>query len=259
MSLEITEELIANQSPDAQAIIRALLARIQELEARLNKTPKNSSLPPSSQHPHAKPPPRKRKKKKKRGGQPGHPKHDRPLIPADECDDVQPLKPTECRRCGEKLSGNDREPLRHQVWELPEIKPHVTEYQRHRLACSCCGESTCAPLPPGVPLGQSGPRLMAFTALLMAYYRQSKRRTAEFLTTLFGQPCCAALAVKIQTQVTAAVRPAYEELAAQLPTQEHINADETATKQRNTKAWLWTFVARLFTVFAVRPTREATV
>jgi len=258
MSLEITEELIANQSPDAQAIIRALLARIQELEARLNKTPKNSSLPPSSQHPHAKPPPRKRKKKKKRGGQPGHPKHDRPLIPADECDDVQPLKPTECRRCGEKLSGNDREPLRHQVWELPEIKPHVTEYQRHRLACSCCGESTCAPLPPGVPLGQSGPRLMAFTALLMAYYRQSKRRTAEFLTTLFGQPCCAALAVKIQTQVTAAVRPAYEELAAQLPTQEHVNADETATKQRNTKAWLWTFVARLFTVFAVRPTREAT-
>lgn len=258
MSLEITEKLIANQSPDAQAIIRALLARIQELEARLNKTPKNSSLPPSSQHPHAKPLPRKRKSKKKRGGQPGHPKHDRPLIPTDECDDVQPLKPTECRRCGEELSGSDPEPLRHQVWELPKIKPQVTEYQRHRLACPCCGESTCATLPPGVPQGQSGPRLMAFTALLMAYYRQSKRRTAEFLTTLFGQPCSAALTVKIQTQVTAAVRPAYEELAAQLPTQEHVNADETATKERNTKAWLWTFVARLFTVFAVRPTREAT-
>ena len=214
MSLAITEELIANQSPDAQAIIRALLARIQELETRLNKTPNNSSLPPSTQHPHAKPPPRKRKKKKKRGGQPGHPKHDRPLIPTDACDDVQPLKPTECRRCGEELSGNDREPLRHQVWELPEIKPHVTEYQRHRLACPCCGESTCAPLPPGVPQGQSGPRLMALAALLMAYYRQSKRRTAEFLTTLCGLPCSAALTVKMQTQVTAAVRPAYEELAS---------------------------------------------
>ena len=32
---------------------------------------------------------------------------------------------------------------------------------------------------------------MAFTALLMAYYRQSKRRTAEFLSTIFGQPCSA--------------------------------------------------------------------
>ena len=157
-----------------------------------------------------------------------------------------------------QLSGSDLEPLRHQVWELPEIKPLVTEYQRHRLSCRSCGETTCAPLPAGVPQGQSGPRLLAFAALLMAYYRQSKRRTAEFLTTLFGQPCCAALTVKMQTQVTAALRPSYEELAAQLPTQEQLSIDETATKERNGKAWLWTFVARTFTVFTVRATREAT-
>ena len=144
------------------------------------------------------------------------------------------------------------------MWELPEIKPQVTEYQRHRLECPCCGETTCAELPPGVPQGQSGPRLMAFTALLMAYYRQSKRRTAEFLDTLLGQPCSAALAVKMQTQVTAAARPAYEELAAKLPTEEHVNGDETPTKEQNGKAWLWTFVARMFTVFTMRPTREAT-
>ena len=144
------------------------------------------------------------------------------------------------------------------MWELPEIKPHVTEYQRHRLTCPCCGETTCAELPVGVPQGQSGPRLMAFTALLMAFYRQSKRRTAEFLSTLLGQPCCPALTVKIQNQVTAALRPSYEALAAELPTQEQLNIDETATKEENGKAWLWTFVARMFTVFAVRATREAT-
>ena len=262
----VRDKLIARQPPEAQAIIRMLLAKIAKLEAELDelrrqgkgKTPQNSSLPPSTQHPHAKPPRKKGKSKRKRGGQPGHPKHERPLIPTEQCDDVEPLKPAECRRCGKKLSGEDPEPLRHQVWELPEIKPHVTEYQRHRLVCSCCGETTCAQLPPGVPPGQSGPRLMAFTALLMAYYRQSKRRTAEFLTTLLDQPCSAALTVKMQTRVTAAARPAYEELAAKLPTEEHLNADETATKEQNGKAWLWTFVARLFTVFTVRATREAT-
>jgi len=52
MSLEITEDLIARQSPEAQAIIRLLLAKIEELEAKFCKTPDNSSLPPSSQHPH---------------------------------------------------------------------------------------------------------------------------------------------------------------------------------------------------------------
>jgi transposase len=264
MPLGITEEIIARQPPEAQAIIRLLLAHIAKLEARIaelegaRKTPQNSSLPPSTVHPHAKPALPRHKSKKKRGGQRGHKKHERPLLPTEECDEVQPLKPTACRRCGEKLSGSDPEPLRHQVWELPQIKAHVTEYRRHRLACPSCGETTCAELPRGVPLGQTGPRLMAFTALLMAYYRQSKRRTAEFLRTLLGQPCCAALTVKIENQVTAAVRPPYEELAAHLPTEGQLNIDETGTKQENDKAWLWTFVARTFTVFAVRATREAT-
>jgi transposase len=259
MSREITEELIARQPPEAQAIIRVLLARIGELEARLNKTPRNSSLPPSTQHPHGKPPRKKGKSGKKHGGQPGHAKQERPLIPADQCDAVESLKPTECRRCGAGLAGSDPEPWRHQVWELPEIKPLVTEYQRHRLACPCCGETTCAELPPGVPTGQSGPRLVAFAGLLMAYFRQSKRRTALFLETLLNQPCCAATAVKMQTLVTAAVRPAYEELAAQLPTQERLCIDESPTKEHTSKAWVWSFVASAFTVFTVRTTRAATV
>ncbi len=256
--LTIPPELEAEMTPAVRAFVQTLFDRIARLEARLGMNPQNSSLPPSTQHPHARPQPPKRKSKKKRGGQPGHEKHERPLIPTDECDDVSPLKPTECRRCGAKLSGSDAEPLRHQVWELPEIKPHVTEYQRHRLTCPGCGETTCAELPPGVSEGQSGPRLMAFTALLMAYYRQSKRRTAEFLTTILGQPCCAALTVKIENQVTAALRPSYEALAAELPTQGQLNIDESPTKEKNGKAWLWTFVARTFTVFAVRATREAT-
>ena len=73
------------------------------------------------------------------------------------------------------------------MWELPEIKPTVTEYQLHRLPCAC-GETTCAQLPEGVPCGQTGPRLIAFSGLLMAYFRQSKRRTAMFLQDLLGQP-----------------------------------------------------------------------
>jgi len=123
----VTEEIIACQPPQSQAIIRLLLARIAELEAKVQqlqrqakgKTPQNSSLPPSSQHPHARPQRPKPKSGKKRGGQPGHAKHERPLIPTEECNHVESCKPEECRRCGTKLSGNDPQPLRHQVWGLP--------------------------------------------------------------------------------------------------------------------------------------------
>jgi len=172
---------------------------------------------------------------------------------------VLSLKPTECRRCGGRLAGEDADPLRHQVWELPEIKPHVTEYQRHRLTCPCCRTQTCAPLPQGVPEGQSGPRLIAFTALLMAYFRQSKRRTTEFLTTLLGQPCSTGLTVKHQNLVATALAPAYQELSAQLPGQDQLGIDRAPTKEASHKAWLWTFVAGSFTLFGIRLSRSAKI
>ncbi|HTN76046.1 MAG TPA: DUF6444 domain-containing protein, partial [Pirellulaceae bacterium] len=122
----ITDEQLAALPPEIQTLIRAIIdhyeARIAGLEAQLRKTPQNSSRPPSSQHPHAKPAPKKSKSKKKRGGQPGHRKHERALLPAEQCDEVQQHQPTACRRCGEQLRGHDPQPLRHQVWELPEIK-----------------------------------------------------------------------------------------------------------------------------------------
>ena len=155
-------------TPAVKAFVEVLIehyeARISDLESKIQKlTPQNSSLPPSTQHPHAKPKrPQRDGKKRKRGGQKGHQKHQRELIPSEQCDEVIPLQPDACRRCGTPLTGNDAEPIRHQVWELPEIKPIVTEYQQHRLVCRCCGITTCASLPPGVPNGQSGPRLVAF-------------------------------------------------------------------------------------------------
>jgi transposase len=66
-------------TPEVRAFVDALLARIEELEAEVKslreelgserKTPQNSSLPPSTQHPHAKPPwPTGSKSIRKRGG-----------------------------------------------------------------------------------------------------------------------------------------------------------------------------------------------
>lgn len=267
----LTEEVLARQPPEAQAIIRALLVRIAEqdrriavLEAELaaaKKTPRNSSVPPSSEHPHAKPPPKQGAKGSgpRRGGQPGHAKHERALIPPEACQAVVPLKPRTCRRCGEALVGTDPQPLRHQVWDLPEIRPLVTEYQLHRLTCPGCHESTCAQLPAGVPASQGGARLVALVALLMGCFRQSKRRVALFLDSVLQQPCSPGWVVKLQQQATAALAPAYQELVQQLPTEAVLAIDESPTREGKAKAWLWTFVAATYTVFAVRITRAATV
>jgi transposase len=133
-------------SPEARAFFRDLIddyeRRIKELTSQIDQpkpTPENSSVPPSVQHPHGKGKPKKKKAKpttaKKRGGQPGHAKVTRALIPTADCDHIEPLLPRQCRKCGQRLKGKDPEPLRHQVFELPVIKPIVTEYQRQRLTC----------------------------------------------------------------------------------------------------------------------------
>jgi transposase len=248
----------ARQIQRLTARVAELEAQVAELKARLNKDSTNSSLPPSSAHPHAKPAPAKPKSKKRCGGQHGHPKAKRALIPVDECRAVTPCLPTNCRRCGRTLRGTDPEPLRHQVWELPDIQPIVTEYQQHRLVCDC-GCSTCGVLPTGVPSGQAGPRLTAFTGLLMACFRQSKRRAAQFLGTILNQPASAAWMVLLQNRCADAVKSAYDQLATQLPKQAVLHSDESPTKEGKAKSWVWTIVAKSFTFFACRTSRKSQV
>lgn len=242
------------------AVIDHYEAKISELERRLGQNPANSSLPPSSQHPHAdKIKPKRPKSKRKPGGQPGHPKHERALVPAEQVSEIIPLIPPNCRGCGESLTGEDLDPLRHQVWEIPPIEPIITEYQRHRLSCPNCGKITCAELPAGVPTGQSGPRLVALANLLMGCFRQSKRRTALFLETVLGVPCSASWVVKMQNLGQQALQSCYDEVAAELPQAEAVNLDETGTKQAADKGWIWTAVTKNFTLFAVRLTRSSQV
>jgi len=156
------------------------------------------------------------------------------------------------------LTGTDTQPLRHQVWELPEIKPHVTEYQRHRLTCPC-GTVTCGALPHGVPTGQAGARLIAFSGLLMSCFRQSKRRAALFLSMILNQPASPGWMVSLQTLAAEAVQPAYDELVSHLPAEPVLFIDESPSKEGKAKSWIWTFVAATFTLFASRTSRAADI
>lgn len=140
----IPPEVDAELTPLTRAFVHSLFDRIDELTKRVEileaklaakLTPQNSSLPPSTQHPHAKPLSKKPKSNRKQGGQPGHKRHSRPLVPTEQCDRVEKLAPTHCRCCKRQLSGTDPTPWRHQVLELPSIKPHITEWQLSQLPC----------------------------------------------------------------------------------------------------------------------------
>jgi transposase len=257
----ITPEQRAALPPEFQTIRRRVIAhfeaRLARLEAELaaaRKTPQKSSPPPRTP-PHAQPVPPPPRSTKKRGGPPGHPKHQRPLLPTDPCQAVRALKPEAGRRCGELRSGSDAAPLRHPVGEPPAIRPLVTEDQRHRLPCAGGGTATCAVPPTGVPESQAGPQLVAVTAWRRGCFRPSKRRVALFLETVLHPPGSPGGVVQLPNQATAARQPADEEGKRARPGPAVVGGDETPTKPGPAKARRWTGVAPRWTVFPIRPRR----
>jgi transposase len=251
----------------AQAVLTAALreeiARLQteaaQLQAQLSQTSANSHKPPFSD-----PPSRARVRvrelsTRQRGSQPGHPGTTRPLRPISAVDELHVCQPTHCVGCGSPLRGRDPSPLRHQVTELPPLKPTVSEYQLHALRCGCCGAVTRAPLPEGVPKCTFGPRLQAFVAVLNGVYRLSKRNIQQLLADCFGVELALGSISALERATSEALREPVAEARRFVREQPVAHVDETGWREANQRAWLWTAVTPTVTVFLIRLSRGSQV
>jgi len=245
--------LIAQQ----KAQIHQLQRQLADTQAALNTNSSNSSLPPSSDRFHSKrcPPPPPDQPRKQRGGQPDHPRHQRQLVHPDQVRRTIPCKPTTCRRCGKPLTGNDPNPLRHQVAELPVVVPDVVEYQLHRLSCSCCHTSTCGSLPPGVK-GHFGPRLEATLALLAGRYRLGLRPVAELVSDLWGLAISTGMVSKLRQRTAEALFLPWLQVAWYVRKQ-NVNIDETTWREGKNPAYLWAAVTPGAALFRIAKGRTA--
>lgn len=231
--------------------------RIDQLERRLGINSGNSSFPPSSDRPDQQPVKTdKPKSKRKRGGQPGHSKRTRPLIPTQDCDHLEHHRPTVCSDCGTKLTGDDPHPQRHQVTDIPPVRPTVTEHQIHTLECPGCGCLSRGQLPEQVPRGCFGPGVVAVVTLLSSVGRLSQRLIASLLRDLFGLEISDGQISRLQSIGRQTLQPGYDEIVADVRNSAALNLDETSWCENGQKAWLWTAVGPLSTLFSVRSTRS---
>jgi transposase len=253
-----------------EAVITALLTmddHIRELEqviARLTRNSSNSSRPPSSDPPGLKKKPKtsKNPSKRRQGGQPGHKGKKRQLLPAEEMDAIHDIFPLNCEHCRQPLSQGlldpARQPLRHQVIELPPIIPVKTEYRLHSLLCSC-GRHTVAHLPEGVADSNFGPGVHAAIAYLTAAHRVSRRGIAEIMTTLFGIDISTGAVCKAAERVSTACGPVVGAIKRYVASATVLNVDETGWKNKGERCYLWCFVAPLAVLFHISESRGAKV
>jgi transposase len=239
--------------------VSELRQQVQDLKARLEQNSTNSSKPPSTDPIGVKRRPPGPPSRKRRGGQEGHPRRMRALVPPDRVASVTDCKPAQCRRCSHPLSGEDPEPRRHQVAELPPIEPEVHEYRLHRLRCPRCATVTSGALPGGVPRTSFGPRLHAILSVLTGAYRLSKRQVAQLCSDLLGLTISIGMIAKLERITAEALERPMAELAEGVKTASAAHIDETGWREAHLKAWLWVVVTSVGVVFRIARSRAGAV
>ena len=237
------------------AKVETLTARVADLEEKLAASSRNSSKPPSSDPPTVTREP-KTPTGRKPGGQPGHKRHTREMFPPDKVRSVTECKPQRCADCNHRLRGEDPEPYRHQVAELPKVEPLVDEYRLHTLACERCGCRTRGELPEGTPSGSFGSTVVATITVLLGVYGQSRRDVADLMLDMFGLPISVGGVVGCQKIGAAALAAPHAQVQAQIPKAPVKYADETGWKLGNVYACLWVVVTPTVTLFRIQAERS---
>ena len=250
-------QALRQENDELRGQLTALATELASLPERIGRSSRNSSKPPSSDGPGFKPPARRKGSGRKRGGQPGHPGTGPELLPIERVDEMIDHHPDACRRCGSLLEGEDPDPLRHQVIEIPPITPVVIEHRLHRLVCPCCSTSTCATLPADVEASPYGPRLSSLVGLLGSVFPLSFSKTQALLDQLLGVEISRGAIAKVRERLSAALaRPMQEALA--FARQEPVAyVDETGAPTGNAdgnnptgkRGWQWVMVTAVVTVF----------
>ena len=238
-----------------------LEARVAELERRLSRSSRNSSLPPSQDPPSA--PPRLRRPGSGRtpGGQPGHEGKHRRLLPSEQVDEIVEHWPKRCHACAHVFAEQELvdavEPWRHQVAELPAIAVRVSEHRLHGVCCPECATATRAELPRELPRSAFGPRLQAAIVTLAVRHRVSRRDTTELARELFGVELATGSVDAIVQRTGEALAAPHTRLEQQLKSAPVVNIDETGWKTAGGNRTLWAALTARNAVFRIAAGRHA--
>lgn len=252
---QATPEAVRQLVVGLLASVEQLQQAVAQLREQVNKNSQNSSKPPSSDPPSVKRKPPTAKGQRKRGGQPGHRGKGRRLQPPDQVSRFVVSRPSACGACGTLLLGEDSEPSRHQVTELPRIEPELVEYQVHCLRCLACGQETRGEWPAEMPPGCFGPRLQAVTGYLSGRFGVSRRDTQELLATLFRVEIGLGSIPAQEQRLSQALAQPVEAAQTFVRQQPTVNVDETGWTEDNQSCWLWVGSTPEVAIFLLRASR----
>jgi transposase len=234
---------------ELEELNRSLVARIADLEERLGRNPRNSSMPPSAEG-FSKPPApnraERRAAKRRPGKQPGtEGKH---LAQVQDPDDVQIHAPPVCDGCGASLDGADIVDVeRRQVFELPPMRPFVTEHRMERRRCSCGCETKAAPPKEATAPTCYGPGVRALVAYLAVYQHLPYDRMAQLFHDVLGIEISVGALASMVTEAGGALGLFTDVIRDLLIDAPAVNFDETGARVAGSLHWVHVACTALYT------------
>ncbi|MGH8302260.1 MAG: IS66 family transposase [Steroidobacteraceae bacterium] len=240
-------------------------AAIEELTRKVNRDSRNSSQSPSQDSPKSRAERRREARakvtelsKRKPGGQPGHEGKHREMTPSERVDHRSAHLPQECP-CGHRFTGAEErvdDPVIHQQWELPPIRPLIFQYELLRLRCPCCGKPRLADLPAGVSWAAFAARLEAHIATLAGVFRLSRRQVRQVVQEVFNVPISVGAVDAAIMRMSAILADPWEKLREYVQQAELVHADETTWRLAGAQQYLWLASSALAACFRIDPHRS---
>ena len=169
------------------AVLEDQVAALQAQLAASKKNSTNSSKPPSSDVVKPPRPGGVGGRKRKRGGQPGHPRHERPPFTLKEIDEHVDYTVSICPDCGGRTRPLDLAPRIVQQVEIIRSPIEISEHRGQACFCRRCQKTYYAEIPAAVRrAGLIGPRLTALVAFLKGGCHCSFTTIRKFLRDVVG-------------------------------------------------------------------------
>jgi len=211
--------------------------RIAELEARLNKNSSNSSKPPSTDGYKKKIKNNRVKNGRPSGGQEGHEGHT--LLKVKNPDYRVDARIVDHCDCGENLSEVDDKIRTRQEYELPEIKPIVTEYITHEKICPRCGKVHKSEFPSNISQPtQYGVNMKALMVYLTDYQLIPLKRAVEMIEEMIGQTVSQGTLVTTSEKLNKILKKPVEAIKQQIMESKVVHFDETGMRSEGKTKWL---------------------
>lgn len=256
---------------DKEALIDAHLLleqRVRSLEKQVNdldqllkgltpapaKTPENSSLPSGRSWKGQK----SSKAQARRGPKAGHVGKSRPRREPDE---IIACRVATCVECGTDLSGLvQHEVGRHQVLDIPPIRPIVREVVRYGRACPSCHHYQRAQAPVGFERGRVlGQHLERLVLYLHYAHPLSYQRVQHILYELCGVRVSVGALVNSVKRSAQSLRKAAQVIQQQVQNAPVIGSDETGARVAGHNQWQWVVQTPRWVYTVIHPRRCAAV